>query len=330
MILSGFSFHLYYQTHTKHHVYIGASYLVFMIVSGILISFILLKSSFNFDSQLYLLTAISVLFPIGLSKLLSDREKENSRSLIIFLSVIAVTPFLPSILGRMVLSISLISYGIYNLIVHMREASFNDWIKVLIHILIGVFGLIGFIFANYGACFLFSLCLFVLLAFEIHLSFKLITRKMMSAGIQSIKDKLTGLYNKDFLYKKARQLAKNHEISIIFSDIDNFKNLNDTKGHDYGDKVLKQISGILKEVVQNNGYACRFGGEELVAIVLKGDPVELAETYRKRVEEQGFSVSVGVASGSDDGDELIKFADEYMYLAKKNGKNRIVYNKNWV
>lgn len=65
-----------------------------------------------------------------------------------------------------------------------------------------------------------------------------VAKLMRNAGMNSIKDPLTNLYNKGFLFRKTEQLIKQQPISIIFIDIDNFKTLNDTKGHDYGDQVL--------------------------------------------------------------------------------------------
>lgn len=99
--------------------------------------------------------------------------------------------------------------------------------------------------------------------------------------MNSIKDPLTNLYNKGFLFRKTEQLIKQQPISIIFIDIDNFKTLNDTKGHDYGDQVLCQVGMVLKEVLENKGYFCRFGGEEMVGILIDGNAIKVAEQYRK-------------------------------------------------
>lgn len=100
---------------------------------------------------------------------------------------------------------------------------------------------------------------------------------MNSAGVNSITDPLTGLYNKRFLMTKAEQLVAKQSISIIFADIDNFKELNDQKGHDMGDSVLKEVAKALKETVANHGFACRYGGEEIVSLITNGNPIEIAE-----------------------------------------------------
>lgn len=149
---------------------------------------------------------------------------------------------------------------------------------------------------------------------------------MNSAGVNSITDPLTGLYNKRFLMTKAEQLVAKQSISIIFTDIDNFKELNDQKGHDMGDSVLKEVAKALKETVANHGFACRYGGEEIVSLITNGNPIEIAENFRKKVEKIGTTVSVGVASGKKDTKWIINQADKNMYEAKNTGKNRVISN----
>jgi diguanylate cyclase (GGDEF)-like protein len=115
----------------------------------------------------------------------------------------------------------------------------------------------------------------------------------------------------------------------LFSDIDNFKKLNDTKGHQMGDNVLKQVAAIMKEESEDFGIAGRYGGEEIVVMIT--DPSinmeSFAERVRQRVEEETLvTVSLGY-SKYDRGvtvEQLIKQADEAMYKAKTSGKNKVV------
>jgi diguanylate cyclase (GGDEF)-like protein len=146
----------------------------------------------------------------------------------------------------------------------------------------------------------------------------------------SIRDGLTQLYNRKYFYNRVGQhIAARIAISVIFSDIDNFKKLNDTKGHHMGDQVLKQVAGILKEEADQIGICGRYGGEEMVVLVTdtETDPAELAERIRARIEAETIvTVSMGFSRYRKNvtADELIKQADEAMYKAKTSGKNKVV------
>jgi diguanylate cyclase (GGDEF)-like protein len=146
----------------------------------------------------------------------------------------------------------------------------------------------------------------------------------------SITDGLTYLFNRKYFSNRVSQyIVRNLPISILFSDIDNFKKLNDTKGHQMGDKVLKQVAAIMKEESEDFGIAGRYGGEEIVVMIT--DPSvnmdAFAERVRQRVEDETLvTVSLGY-SKYDRGmtaEQLIKQADDAMYQAKTTGKNKVV------
>lgn len=148
-------------------------------------------------------------------------------------------------------------------------------------------------------------------------------------GNNVVTDALTGLFNRRWMFKQLEKLIeKNGEVGVIFIDIDNFKKLNDTKGHDYGDLVLKKIGDIMRQEVGATAWGVRYGGEELVALVSKEVRTEaLAKKILERVrKEVQVTLSVGVAllDGQEmTPDQIIKVADERMYYSKNNGKNRI-------
>lgn len=145
----------------------------------------------------------------------------------------------------------------------------------------------------------------------------------------SIRDGLTGLYNRPyFLNRVAEAINKGLNASVIFCDIDNFKRLNDTQGHQTGDRVLRHVAAILQEECETYGIAGRYGGEEMVALLTDASlRVEnLAERIRKRVEaETGSTISVGFCKyrRGMSPEELIDCADQAMYQAKKTGKNKV-------
>lgn len=159
--------------------------------------------------------------------------------------------------------------------------------------------------------------------------FERVVELLQATYAKSITDALTGMYNRRFFMSRLGQyLAHGVPVSVIFSDIDNFKKLNDTQGHEQGDEALKKVAGILKELAEDIGISGRIGGEEMVVMVT--DPEvhvgELAEAIRKRVEsDAGVTVSVGYSKAKKGmgADLLVKQADEAMYQAKTTGKNKV-------
>jgi diguanylate cyclase (GGDEF)-like protein len=144
----------------------------------------------------------------------------------------------------------------------------------------------------------------------------------------AIKDDLTGLYNKrffEFILDKYRNFDT--QIGIIFVDIDKFKELNDKYGHMFGDKILKEVSDIIKGSVRDIDYAFRFGGDEFVVVSFV--PREVAQKIAKRIKDkisstviEGIKISASVGwahykSDSDDIYEVVEIADKRMYEEKR-------------
>jgi two-component system cell cycle response regulator len=160
--------------------------------------------------------------------------------------------------------------------------------------------------------------------------FERVIEMMQAIYKSSIRDGLTQLYNRKYFYNRvAQHIERRLAVSVIFSDIDNFKKLNDAKGHHMGDQVLKQVGQIMKEESEEVGICGRYGGEEMVVLVTDSgsDPNELAERIRARVEAETIvTVSMGISRYRKNitADGLIKKADEAMYKAKASGKNKVV------
>ncbi|MBU7321044.1 GGDEF domain-containing protein [Paenibacillus oleatilyticus] len=160
--------------------------------------------------------------------------------------------------------------------------------------------------------------------------FERVIEIMQAIYNSSITDGLTKLYNRKYFYNRVTQYVQQQApVSVIFSDIDNFKKLNDTKGHHMGDQVLKQVAQIVKEETEDSGICGRYGGEEMVVLVTdpEVDAAGLSERIRSRVETETIvTVSMGYSllKKGVNAEELIKQADEAMYKAKTTGKNKIV------
>ncbi len=161
---------------------------------------------------------------------------------------------------------------------------------------------------------------------------------------QAIRDFLTGLYNRRYFFKEASKyfaeaINKGENFAIAMVDIDHFKKINDTYGHDTGDKAIIHLADTLMSETSTDDIVARFGGEEF-CILLKDisseDAINAMERIRKKVqssvtvsdkgEEISFTVSIGLATTYENTlDDTVNEADMYLYNAKENGRNQVVY-----
>ncbi len=158
------------------------------------------------------------------------------------------------------------------------------------------------------------------------------------------KDGLTDLYNHrcfhEFMHKQALQAQRYRQrLSLILLDIDHFKALNDTYGHQSGDQILKDLAGILRDSVRKSDIIARYGGEEFAIIMPETDTqgaALVAENIRSKAQQYKsrtstdqaiqFTVSLGVAQFSESmnsPEELMAVADTCLYEAKRSGRNRV-------
>lgn len=162
---------------------------------------------------------------------------------------------------------------------------------------------------------------------------------------QSIRDSLTNLFNRRFMeiaLDRELRRAVRHEkaLAVLMLDLDHFKLLNDTYGHEAGDVVLREIAGVMRQAVRSEDTVCRYGGEEFVAILPELGPEEAlsrAESIRHLVSElriyhrgeslREVTISIGVAVYPYNGEspeQLLSLADRALYEAKHLGRNRVV------
>lgn len=158
------------------------------------------------------------------------------------------------------------------------------------------------------------------------------------------KDFMTGAYNRRFLFESGKAIfskstRKHANIVVALLDIDKFKEVNDTYGHDIGDAAIKETVKILKHNLRSSDLLARFGGEEfciLLESISEEDTSKLFEKIRLAFEKHilkindmniKFTVSIGVCYGlGNELDDMIKVADDCLYCCKKNGRNQISIN----
>jgi len=162
----------------------------------------------------------------------------------------------------------------------------------------------------------------------------------------ALTDPLTGLFNRRYMETHVgtlveRSAARGKSLSLLILDIDYFKSINDNYGHDAGDDVLREFAERLKASIRGIDLACRYGGEEFVVVMPDTDlgvATLVAERIRRRIAGEPFpiekggraievTISVGIAARvgpQDNASQMLKRADEALYRAKRDGRNRVV------
>jgi diguanylate cyclase (GGDEF)-like protein len=290
----------------------GHSYLLFEIWSILCIVLLnigiyRLYNTFTFEAQVVSYSTIMVTLIVGIISLFlgysTFRYIFAALDIVLIVGSVFVVgqsvgqriKFTLSIIGILMLPVSLTIHQFHKL---------DDFITVIVY---------ASTFIGYG--------IFFIIVFE--RSIELIQLVYHS----SITDGLTGLYNRKYFYNfLEKEIKLRNQIGAVFTDIDNFKKLNDSQGHQKGDEALRHVANIAKEVSDGVGIAGRYGGEEIVLLITDGNVKEIAERFRSRIEnETNVTVSVGYHNyvpGTSPGD-FIKQSDIAMYHSKQNGKNRV-------
>jgi diguanylate cyclase (GGDEF)-like protein len=167
-------------------------------------------------------------------------------------------------------------------------------------------------------------------------------RTMESVRTMAMTDSLTGVYNArtfyDMLVKEmARSRRYNRPLSLAYLDIDNFKIVNDTFGHQTGNSVLGIVASVLKESVREMDIVARMGGDEFSILLPEADKdaarktIERAqENLQREVKEKGWPVTISLGMVTyhrieDTADDIIRKADDLMYQVKHKGKNGVLF-----
>ena len=175
-----------------------------------------------------------------------------------------------------------------------------------------------------------------------------ITNENRKLDVEASEDPLTGLTNRrsmerhlDNAMLEARSRGK--VFSLVMGDIDFFKSINDTYGHDFGDEALKMVSDVLKSSIREGDVICRWGGEEFLLLIYgtEKEAASVAERIRKTIEadklihngkEIRFTITLGVSSYKPgfNMEKLIARADDRLYYGKRNGRNQVVTSDRYI
>jgi len=233
------------------------------------------------------------------------------------------------------------------------------WCAMMVLIALFIAGYLGYISAFWGkhqvlldlivpSIFFMGAC-FVWLTGVLSLQTAMDVMRVSRLERETLTDPLTGIFNRRYLDRRLHEetaVARRYgrPLSAMLLDIDHFKRINDTYGHQIGDHVLTALVEVVASVLRESDIFARYGGEEFMVIVPhtpKLRAIDLAERLRKCIEAHEFkftdergekldirlTVSIGVASFSNeiaDMDKLVYAADENLYRAKNEGRNRVV------
>ena len=166
--------------------------------------------------------------------------------------------------------------------------------------------------------------------------FSVINAKNEKLGNEIRIDKLTQLYNRHAFENDNKNFSSDQNYSMIFLDIDNFGNFNNIYGHQVGDKVLRNCANIVKKCIRSSDLAYRYGGEELVVLLIgcaKKEAERIGQNIVENIRDfdntpyEKMTISAGVASMPEDAqsfEQLVKASDSALLKAKSQGKNQLV------
>lgn len=238
----------------------------------------------------------------------------------------------------------------------------NKWLAMTGLIFIFIAGYLGYMVVFWGqqtewnellipGIFLFG-AIFVWLAIALSLQTAADLRRIDLLESENITDPLTKVYNRRYLDRRikeevARSRRYSLELSVLMLDIDHFKRVNDTYGHQVGDVVLSTLGSLVKTSLRELDVVARYGGEEFLVICTNtgiDGAALVAERLRRLVESLQveipdgaggnqtirISISIGVAglnASIDSKDKLVQAADQALYRAKGEGRNRVIVNE---
>ena len=350
-MMSFFDQKLIQQFKGKHKMTNQRSAMTLLAIQGallvVLLTFVLiLVFSVDDARHQFYLPVVCFLFVILLSAVfLNIKGKYRISTLITVVSVI-VTPWISILFDPLVQNGDLVPVLYVGLSVQgcaiLLKEKWIIWISIAE--MIGVLTILQSMSKTTGFNWL-SLFAFIVATSAIAVSYGHTNRKQLEQIHDlSIRDSLTGLYNRRYMEETfdreiERIMRKERKISVIMTDVDCFKSINDSYGHVVGDLVLAHIAQILKNNTRSSDIVCRYGGDEFILILpecSKAEAISRSETIRTLVAQSNLefdekrihkiTLSFGISELPENGTnriDLIRAADKALYLSKQSGRDRI-------
>lgn len=263
----------------------------------------------------------SVILLIGLSVVIGHLSRINLYFVINISTVLLLTWFIRK-------SFNILSRSLY---ISSFRVSLFLLLNSSLASMAGGLGVIEYDVASLIAAILyFPAIISIIASFNVFIEY--VNQNYTSAISLSLTDDLTGLPNRRHMNNKFKEL-EDSTATIGIADIDFFKKINDTYGHDTGDAVLKNTASLLKKFIDERVFICRSGGEEFVIIIYDNINIEeILNTIKNSISDENLNdikitMSIGVARKQKNASitQVISAADKALYEAKKAGRNCIVY-----
>lgn len=287
--------------------------------------------------KLYLGLLEMLLVVIGIINLLIYRKTSNyfltSRILLIFISVlILIVVITGGYKNQGILWIYVIPPLTFFLRDKISALKWNIFFvtSILIFQIASIFGIMKVAY-SFETIFV-ALCAYIAVSFLTYFYSDIFMNLLEGLKEKAMVDSLTGLYNREFLFAYLQQETEkikrksDEGICLAFIDLDDFKKINDTYGHQKGDEILSQISKIIRENFRSSDVVGRFGGDEFILVVNTKNKKAIEEKLRfiknqieKFFEEYGLSISYGIVEMPKETivlEEALRLADERMYQMK--------------
>lgn len=330
IMLAVLAFMVYKRTNIKKDMYLSIAYTVLTVFSFIIFGSIH-ESKLSFWGVPYHIASVCLMFHIAITTYFTKKYTKLELSLCTIITILLLLSLsIDMLFAGIIVMATFLAAGIWMTYRGVRYYEDNVLRGVAL-IALGLFDFIGQWFPFESGIFLYGVLVITAILIEAYYYFLRLVNMIRSAGINSIVDPVTKLYNKSFLLKKTENLLSKREIDILYIDVDNMKQLCDVQDPDSRDQLLYKIGLIFKEEVGENGFACRYEGAKMVGIMIRDNAEQIAENFLKRIHlEANAVISYGIASStevSDTGEvvtSLIKIANERMCIFKKDKEPNVI------
>ncbi|MCM3317982.1 GGDEF domain-containing protein [Rummeliibacillus stabekisii] len=330
IMLAILAFMVYKRTNIKKDMYLSIAYIVLTVFSLIIFGSIH-EPKLSFWGVPYHIASICLIFHIAVTTYFTKKHSKLEISLYTIITILLLVSLsIDMLFAGIIVMTTFLAAGIWMTYRGIRYYEDNI-LRGIALIALGLFDFVGQWFPFESGIFLYGVLVITAILIEAYYYFLRLVNMIRSAGINSIIDPETKLYNKSFLIKKSENLLSKQAIDILYIDVDNVEILFDVKDPESREQLLYKIGAAFKEEIAENGFACRYEGTKMVGIILGNNAEQIAEHFLERIQQEAsVNISYGVASSTEVGDaenivmSLIKIANERMHIYKKDKENKVI------